>query len=361
MSLIVPPPKRIPPHNFDSPTPSNNSTYSLEKQEITELPLSRGITPLSSSHGVPETHEIVNPTRKLNRMQLGSQRGLFITVVLIFNVGLGIVATCFYHGNFVLAFIVFVKTKDFVYAVISLIGFLVQKVYRYFKPPADVSRKWILSLIPAYSESEEQILKSIASLQNNDAAPHKQVMVVLLDGNPKDIRSHMTRVVAEIERPYINFKYKLSSLKVTAGWIGDAPVIVMEKRRNSGKKDSLILCHDIFNFPRQNMPSHTKLLRDEIWRDVLPLLTAGEDFHGFDMVFCTDADSIIHKGAVANLANAMARDDKAIASCGLVLVELEPGYEWSFWNLFQQVQVKQFNSSPTPARPNTYSTLSANS
>jgi len=54
MSLIVPPPKRIPPHNFDSPTPSNNSTYSLEKQEITELPLSRGITPLSSSHGVPE-------------------------------------------------------------------------------------------------------------------------------------------------------------------------------------------------------------------------------------------------------------------------------------------------------------------
>ncbi|KAF5974996.1 chitin synthase [Fusarium coicis] len=47
------------------------------------------------------------------------------------------------------------------------------------------------------------------------------------------------------------------------------------------------------------------------------------------MVFCTDADSTIYKGAVALLTNALARDDKAIAACGLVLVELEPGYEWT--------------------------------
>ncbi|ESU18099.1 hypothetical protein SNK03_13652 [Fusarium graminearum] len=38
------------------------------------------------------------------------------------------------------------------------------------------------------------------------------------------------------------------------------------------------------------------------------------------------------------LANALANNQNAIAACGLVLVELEPGYEWSVWNLYQQFQ-----------------------
>jgi len=318
------------------PTPTTDSCPSLEKFEINEKSsLDEGVP----SHELADLKNIVNPARKLNRKQLGLQRSVFILFVLCVNIGLGYVATRVYHGAFILAFIVFVKAKDFTYASISMIGLIVQKTYRYFNPPEPVTRKWILSLIPAYSESEEQILKCITSLQTNGAAPHRQVMVVLLDGNPRDIRSHMTRVILEIERPYVSLKYKLSSLKVTAGWIGDAPVIVLEKSKNSGKKDSLVLCHDIFNFPRSNMPILTKILKEEIWRDVLPAFTNGEGFNGFDMVFCTDADSIVHKGAIAHLANAMARDEKAIAACGLVLVELEPGYEWSFWNLFQQVQV----------------------
>ncbi|KAM0371880.1 hypothetical protein ACHAPZ_004898 [Fusarium culmorum] len=118
----------------------------------------------------------------------------------------------------------------------------------------------------------------------------------------------------------------------------DVPVIIIEKVKNAGKKDSLVLCHDLFNYPRENSPLYTQLLRKEMWDEILPELTKGEEFNGFDMVFCTDADSTIYKGAVALLANALARDKDAIAACGLVLVELEPGYEWSFWNLYQQFQ-----------------------
>lgn len=106
----------------------------------------------------------------------------------------------------------------------------------------------------------------------------------------------------------------------------------------SGKKDSLVLCHDLFNVPRDNIPLYTRLLREEIWTEILPVLTEGEDFTKFNMVLCTDADSTVYKGAVAHLAEAMARDKHAIAACGLVYVELEPGFEWSFWNLYQQFQ-----------------------
>ncbi|KAM0359529.1 hypothetical protein ACHAP4_003121 [Fusarium culmorum] len=131
----------------------------------------------------------------------------------------------------------------------------------------------------------------------------------------------------------------------------DVPVIIIEKVKNAGKKDSLVLCHDLFNYPRENSPLYTQLLRKEMWDEILPELTKGEEFNGFDMVFCTDADSTIYKGAVALLANALARDKDAIAACGLVLVELEPGYEWSFWNLYQQFQVcTDLERVPIPAK-----------
>jgi chitin synthase len=149
----------------------------------------------------------------------------------------------------------------------------------------------------------------------------------------------MTRIYRKFERPYISLKFKEGVLRLISGHMQNVPVIVIEKVKNSGKKDSLVLCHDLFNCPRDNCHQYTVLLRQEIWADILPQLLESTSFDGFDMIFCTDADSTIHKGAVVKLANAIAQDPKAIAACGLVLVELEPGYEWSFWNLYQQFQV----------------------
>ena len=149
----------------------------------------------------------------------------------------------------------------------------------------------------------------------------------------------MTRVDKRFERPYVSLKFKQGILRLISGYMQDVPVIVIEKLKNSGKKDSLVLCHDIFNYPRDNCHQYTTLLRSEIWKDILPQLLNSTDFTGFDMIFCTDADSTIHMGAIKKLANAIAREPNAIAACGLVLVELEPGYEWSIWNLYQQFQV----------------------
>lgn len=288
--------------------------------------------------GYPDIEDPVDPARILAPKDLRNQRIFFFATVLSLNLGCAAIALFANEGMFVFVFILFIKSKDFLSVLISALGILFRKIYRYFKPLAPVPQQWILTLIPAYSESEEQIVKTIYSLRDNDVEPHRQVMVVLLDGKHRDIKTHMTRVIREFERPYISLKHKRGVLQIKAGFMQDVPVIVVEKVKNSGKKDSLVLCHDLFNHPRPNLPLYTRLLREELWRDVLPILTEGEKFTNFDMVFCTDADSTIYKGAVASLANALARDHNAIAACGLVLVELEPGFEWSFWNLYQQFQ-----------------------
>jgi chitin synthase len=289
--------------------------------------------------GYPKIEDPVDPARILSRRDLRNQRIAFMGMIVIINICMAITAFFGKKSKLIFIVILFVKSKDFLSAILSPTGMMYRAIYEKFYPPKPVSRRWILSLIPAYSESEEQIVKTIFSLRDNGVDPHRQVMVVILDGKPRDVRSHMTRMVREFQRPYVSLKWKKGVLNVLAGFMEDVPVIVIEKVKNAGKKDSLVLCHDLFNYPRENSPLYTKLLRKEMWDEILPELTKGEEFNGFDMVFCTDADSTIYKGAVALLANALARDKDAIAACGLVLVELEPGYEWSFWNLYQQFQV----------------------
>ncbi|GAB7356070.1 hypothetical protein MBLNU459_g6686t1 [Dothideomycetes sp. NU459] len=287
----------------------------------------------------PVIADPIDPARRLGRRDLVGQRTVFSSGLVGVNAALAIVAMVAparAAGVWVLAFILFIKSKDCLSSILGAITVVGGAIYHYFKPLPPVESKWILSLIPAYSESEEQIVKTVFSLRDNGTAPHKQVMCIILDGKERNIKQHM-RITRSFRRQYVTSKFKRNDLVINAGFMDDVPVISFEKVKNAGKKDSLILCHDLFNVMRDNAPLYTKLLRKEIEREVLPALV-GDDFPGFDMVFCTDADSTIHKGAIADLANAIARDPKSIASCGLVLVELEPGAEWSFWNLYQQFQ-----------------------
>lgn len=290
----------------------------------------------------PTITEPKDPARILKKSDLRKQRSFFFSIVICLNIG-ALMAAIFMGGTWVFVFILFIKSKDCLSSIGSALGLLTKSIYRLFVPREPVEGKWILTLIPTYSESEEQVLKTIISLRDNDVGEHKQVMCVILDGKHRDVKQHMTRVIASFRRPYVTSKFKIGELIIDAGFMEDVPVVVLEKVKNSGKKDSLILCHDLFNVMRENAPLYTKLLRKEIWTTLLPTLTGLAEFQKFDMVFCTDADSTIYKGAVASLANAIARDKKAIAACGLVLVELEPGFAWSRWNLYQQFQV-----SPPP-------------
>ncbi|TID07132.1 hypothetical protein CH35J_000438 [Colletotrichum higginsianum] len=286
----------------------------------------------------PNYPDPVNPVRVLTAKDIRNQRIVFLGVVALLNISMAIAAVLGQKSKLTLIVILLVKSKDFLSAVVSILGILMQRIRTFYRPPLPVPPLWILSLIPAYSESEEQIVQTIYSLRDNGVEPHRQVMVVILDGKPRDVRGRMTRVVREFEWPYASLKWKRGLLRVTSGFITDVPVIVIEKPENAGKKDSLILCHDLFNYPRHNVPPYTQLLRRELWESVLPVLTEGTSFRGFDMVFCTDADSAVRRGAITQLAEAVARDESAIAACGLVLVGLEKGYEWSFWYLYQQFQ-----------------------
>jgi cellulose synthase/poly-beta-1,6-N-acetylglucosamine synthase-like glycosyltransferase len=226
----------------------------------------------------------------------------------------------------------------------TLLGIIVltlRSIHRVIVKPKDepVPPKWVLSMITAYNETEEQIIKTIYSVRRHDISPHRQVLCVVVDGKPKQITKYMTSMVATFHREYTTFRWQRNELCIHAGFIGQDPIILFEKLHNAGKKDSLILGHDIFNITRDDAPLYTRLLKDEIFKEVLPLLTGCHDSFQFDMIFCTDADSVVHENAIRNLVRSLALDPRAIGACGVLLAETLQGQEWSSWHLYQQFQV----------------------
>lgn len=273
--------------------------------------------------------------RELGRSNIGSQRGVFWTIISILNSACLLAALLLSHSGWVFIFFIVIKSKDCICALISICATLLSWARRKLYPPVEVDPQWILTLIPAYSESEEDIVACLKSLANNKYEPHEQVFCIILDGHRRDIARYLTRTIAHFSRPHTSFKHKANVLEITAGFYGKSPVIIIQKQKNMGKKDSLILCFDLFNYARASIPENVKDLRDEIYCSVLPDLTREEDFNGFDMIFCTDADSALGEGAIASLTEVIARNPDAIASCGLVLAK-NPTY--TFWKLFQHYQ-----------------------
>ncbi|KAI9666732.1 MAG: hypothetical protein M1831_001507 [Alyxoria varia] len=291
--------------------------------------------------GKPEktgpTRTTYDPARKLKAGEIWAQRLILFLLVLVLN---GICGSALASEHrFVFAWILFVKSKDVLSCIWSMICLLIKGIIRLFKePPPPAPSKWILTLVPTYEEAELQIIQSILALRDNDVKPHKQIMCVLLDGKPRDVRGHMTRILKSYKRPYMTYKNRPGELRIDIGFLEDVPIIAIEKARNAGKKDSLILCHDLFNYPRKNLPMYSMLLRAEMHEIFLPMLTKGEEFNGFDMILCTDADSTFEKGAVKKLADALHGDERAIAACGVLLAEFEKGRKWSVWTLYQLYQ-----------------------
>ena len=282
---------------------------------------------------------IKDPARKLTRGQLIRQRLGFFIVVFCLNAACLIAALESHRHLWVLVLILFLKAKDILSTLAAIVWITATSFRRASRKSAEVPPKWILACVTAYAETEIQIMRTINSILEHHPTPHKMVLCIILDGKPVNIRSYFTRAAKTYRSSYQTWKFANGELNIYTGQMGEVPVILFDKVRNAGKKDSLILCHDIFDVMRDNALLPTQSLRRKVWAEILPTLLDHREPSKFDYIFCTDADSLIHKGTVQRLVTALSENPKAIGACGLVLAEMEKGNEWSIWYLFQQFQV----------------------
>lgn len=261
---------------------------------------------------------------------------LYLSFIALLNAGLSTVAFLYSSQQAVFITLIILKSKDVIMTTVQVVCVIVAFVKRYIlrrvQTPMVVTPSNIVTIIPVYSEPKEQIDVTINSSMDNQIGQHRQLICVICDGLDVNVQDDLTETLHESTEAYVSWKQEHNELRITYGKIKDTPCVIMKKVKNQGKKDTLIVSHDIFNHPRTNITKETLKLRETVRQNVKTFY----DMDGFEFMFCTDADSLIVKGSFIHLIDTIERR-QAVACCGLVVIDFAEG-KWGFWNIFQNFQ-----------------------
>jgi chitin synthase len=190
----------------------------------------------------------------------------------------------------------------------------------------------IVAFVPVYKETLQQLSRTVDSILSNNIAPHYVLTCVVSDGN-NNYKDIMDNIIVSKTGYYKNWKGEDVSVNVYYGTRSGRHTVLIEKDKNFGKKDSIILANNIFNQSPFNIDRFTTHLKQEITKELLGVFGVNE----FDYMFATDADTTIEDHTIVCLIDSVVKRN-AMASCGIVNVDLsEQGSSW-FWNNLQNFQ-----------------------
>jgi Chitin synthase len=269
----------------------------------------------------------------------------FISAIFLLNVGLCVISFLFndhYHISFYV--VLFMKTRDIITTCVWIMSLLIE-LFRYCihkcygTQPIKIDNKTIVSIIPVYSESQEQIERTITSISENEIGTNKNLLCIICDGINVSIESSMDMIIKQEEVTYNTWKLVKNTIDIMYCVYKKIPCVIMKKRTNQGKKDTIIMGNDIFNYPRDTLGADEINLRNHIRTQITELYktdATSKCFENYDYMFFTDADSIITKNSFLDMLETI-ETRKANACCGLVVIDFINS-NWSFWNLFQNYQ-----------------------
>jgi cellulose synthase/poly-beta-1,6-N-acetylglucosamine synthase-like glycosyltransferase len=272
----------------------------------------------------------------VDKLSFTQKKYAYLTLIAIANCLFCAIVFKFAGVRAISMILVVLKCKDVVTSFAQTIYFITlfikYKVLRFKEKEVIIKPSNIVSLIPVYSETKEQIDGTVNSVMNNNIGEHKNLLVIFCDGLEVNIQDSLTSVIETTEEHYVSWKLVENMLSITYGMINEHPCVIMKKKKNQGKRDTLIVGHDIFNFTRTNINQQCLTLRHNVRTKIKELY----DVDDFDFIFCTDADSILTPECFVSLIETMERRG-SVACCGLVVVDCSEG-EWDLWNVFQNFQ-----------------------
>jgi chitin synthase len=304
---------------------------SLETSAIVALAFGLGIVGLIS---------LITLFVEMNHFQNATKEGLFyvkkwclIAFILLVNAAGCVLVYYTQNLQVILAIIVALKSKDIIMAIM----FAFNMIYRAFTrsnelPSLEISDEIerVVAFVPSYDESEEQIAKTVDSIHNNKLGPHYVLTVVVSDGK-NNYDNLLTSVESVKDYTYQSWKAHDVNCTISLGTRNNKHIAVIKKQVNVGKKDSIILLHDLFNVPRSNMSSINRELRETLRQTISGVFGVSE----FDYIFCTDGDTVVDENSIACLVDTM-KSRNAMASCGIVNADKSSGN--FFWNNIQNFQ-----------------------
>lgn len=305
---------------------------SLETSAIVALAFGLGIVGLISLVvAFVETRNFNNVTKET---LFYIKKWCLIAFVMLVNAG-GCVLVYYTQNLQVILFIIVVlKSKDILMSVMFVFNMIYRAITRKYSgvPSLEMSDEIerVVAFIPTHDESQEQVTKTLDSVLNSKRGAHYILPVIVSDGknNYDSVLDHIETVK---EYTYQSWKASFVNLTVSFGTRKDRHVLCITKQVNLGKKDSIIMIHDLFNHQRSNFSETNQQFRRELLQDISSIY--GVD--AFDYIFCTDGDTILDEYAIACLVDTT-KTNNSTATCGIVNVDKSNG-NW-FWNHLQNLQ-----------------------
>jgi chitin synthase len=275
-----------------------------------------------------------------DRKMFTNQRLFFIKkwlyIFSIFSVNAAGCCLVYYTQNLqvILYIILVLKSKDILMSVMFTFNMIYKALFvKNEEPTLETSGEInkIVAFVPVYKETLEQLSRTVDSLIENNIGRNYSMICIVSDGinDYKDILDSL--IVTRYAKYYKSWLGEDVSTNIYYGIRKEKHIVIIQKEENQGKKDSVILCNELFNHGRSNSSVTNHQYRDEILSDINN--TFGVSI--FDYLFCTDADTVVSKNSFVCLIDNIKRRN-AVASCGIVNVDFSSGK--SFWNNLQNFQ-----------------------
>lgn len=264
------------------------------------------------------------------------KKWMYILFVIAINTA-GCVLIYYTQNLQVMIYIILaLKSKDLISSIIFGINMLYKSIFckhLYIIPKLKLtdSINRIVAFVPIYKETLEQLSKTVDSILNNNLTPNYILVCIVSDGtkNMVDIMDQL--ILSERVLHYKSWKNDSVYVNIYLGTRKDKHILLIEKERNHGKKDSIILANNIFNKYNSEKSDSVNELKNEVLVNLLNVFGVNE----FDYIFTTDADTVIDKNTIICLIDSVNKRN-ATASCGIVNVDKSNG-NW-FWNNLQNFQ-----------------------
>lgn len=250
-----------------------------------------------------------------------------------------------------LVMMVALKSRDILSVLWQTLLFIVSLICKPFRKKKETvihpPRK-IVSLVPVYKESTQDVLDTVDSIiTDNPVRPQDfNIIAIMADGFDVEDDVIIQDTICRVDdSPYFSWKIRESAFRLQFGYRMGCPIMIVRKVKNAGKKDSLIFAFDLFNSDNE-ATGHCNAEARAMVLDHIRRLYDQPELEYFDFVFCTDADTKILAGSVNVLADRlMDEGEETVGACGIVEADFEkPGRSlrtcglWYFWDHFQGFQ-----------------------
>jgi len=246
----------------------------------------------------------------------------YLIAVLLTNILFSYLIYMFGGLSGFFAIIVLFKSKD----ILSVLSQAMVVCVR--KPLVALPTQYaVVSIVPIYNETKAEVVGLLNSIVHESTS--QCLICIVNDNGTLNSNDFLTHTFETIQVPYKSWKQVQMTINVSFGTLNDVPCMVLTKNKNMGKRDSLIMSHDIFNVSRELCTMNRCFVNT-----IQQKITEVYQLSRFDYMFCTDADTLICPQSFKYLIQSILTHN-AVACCGLVLVN---NPNWQFWNLVQNYQ-----------------------